>query len=242
MGKELRREPRVNTELDVALETAGKTEHFTTRNASFSGVFVMADEPLPLRRLVRFRLDIGDGPDDPIEMLGVVAHTINAADAHESGRSPGMGISLYALGPHNDERWQNFVRSEYEKDPDAHARLVASELPRLRVHLKNDQMKEQFFGTDFPSGQIFYRTPELLPEGSPVVCEVTHPDTGKTHELFATVNEVVTGARRDRGLRLLFEDLSEASTDRLHRFERGESSVAVDEENEQDQDDADATE
>ncbi len=230
MGKELRREPRVQTELKVDLETAGETQEYTTRNASFSGVFVVSDDPLPLRRMVRFRIDVG--ATEPIELLGVVAHTINAADAHESGRKPGMGISLYPLGPANDEQWREFVRTEYEKDPDAHARLVASELPRLRVHLKNDAMKEQFFGSDFPSGNIFYRTPELLPEGSSVVCEVTHPDTGKTLELFAKVTEVVTGSRRDRGLRIAFEDLSEASTDRMERFERGEMSEATTEDGE----------
>jgi hypothetical protein len=229
MSRELRREPRVNADLEVELETAGEVQTYTTRNASFKGAFVLTNDPLPLRRLVRFRLDIGEDDEDIVELIGVVAHTLNAADAHESGREPGMGITLYPLSPDHGERWRSFVRTEYERDPEAHARLVASELPRLRLHLKNDQMKERFFGTDFPSGEIFYRTPELIPEGSPVVCEVTHPDTGKTLELFATVTEVVSGARRDRGLRIVFEDMSEASTEKMHRFERGELSEAVDE-------------
>jgi len=106
---------------------------------------------------------------------------------------------------------------------------MATELPKLRIHLKNETMKEQFFKKDYPSGTIFYRTPDLLPEGTRVVCEVKHPDTAKVIELFATVIEVVEGARRKRGIRLSFEELSEASTDRFGRFERGEASEAVDE-------------
>ena len=113
-------------------------------------------------------------------------------------------------------------------DGEAHAALIATELPRLRVHLKNDKMKDQFFKHDYPSGSIFYRTPDLLEEGTRVVCEVKHPDTGKLAEVIATVTEVVEGARRKRGIRLEFEEMSEASTSRFDRFERGEASEAID--------------
>jgi hypothetical protein len=106
---------------------------------------------------------------------------------------------------------------------------MASELPRLKVHLKNDKMREQFFGKDLPTGEIFYRTPELLPPGSRVVCEVTHPDTGKVLELFGFVTEVVEGSRRKRGFRVGFDEFSEATTGRVDRFARGEYSEAVDE-------------
>lgn len=223
MGKELRREPRVPTTFELNLETAGLSGTYTTLNASFKGVFVMTEEPLPLRRLVRIRAEV-DGVD--VEMLGVVAHTLNAVDAHDANKQPGMGIALFGLGPAQRQHWNDFVRSEYEKDPDAHAALMAAELPRLRLHLKNDKMKERFFGTDLPSGEIFYRTTELFPEGSRLCCEIKHPDTGKTLELVATVVEVVEGSRRKRGIRVAFDELSEASTHRLDRFERGELSEA----------------
>lgn len=225
MGRELRREPRVKTSFDIELETVGTTRRYRTRNASFRGLFVIADEPLPLRRLVRIRLE---AHGQPLELIGFVAHTVNAADAHELKKEPGMGISLYSLGQHHREVWEEFVRTEYEKDPDAHAALVASELPRLKVPLKNEQMKQQFFGTDLPSGEIFYRTPELIPVGTEVCVEVRHPDTGKILELFARVVEAVEGTRRKRGIRIAFDEMSEASSHRIHRFEAGLASEAVD--------------
>ena len=225
MGRELRREPRVACDFFFEVDTAGKGLRFQTRNASFSGVFLITDRPLPLRRLVRMDAVL-DGV--PIAMLGMVAHTINPADAAELSKDAGMGVALFPLGPDARRRWREFVRSEYEKDPEAHAALIATVLPRLRVHLKNDKMKDQFFKHDYPSGSIFYRTPDLLEEGTRVVCEVKHPDTGKLAEVIATVTEVVEGARRKRGIRLEFEEMSEASTSRFDRFERGEASEAID--------------
>lgn len=224
MGKELRREPRVRTDFDVEIETGGQKQMFPTRNASFSGVFVVCEEPFPLRRLVRMRADIGQ----EVELLGLVAHTLNAADAHELGKKPGMGINVFGLGPEQREVWNSFVREEYEKDPEAHAALMASELPRLKVHLKSEKMTEQFFGRDLPTGEIFYRTPELLPPGSRVVCEVTHPKTGKVLELFGNVTETVQGSRRKRGIRVGFDEFSEATTGRVDQFARRDFSEAAD--------------
>lgn len=225
MGRELRREPRVRTNFEIELETAGRTVRYQTRNASFRGLFVISDETLPLRRLVRVRAEISD---ELLELVGLVAHTVNAADAVELNKQPGMGISLFSLGPHQRQVWEEFVRAEYEKDPEAHAALIASELPRLKIALKNEKMKEQFFGSDLPSGEIFYRTPDLMPEGTQVVIEVRHPDTGKSLELVARVIEVVEGSRRKRGIRIAFDELSEASTLRVDRFESGVASEAVD--------------
>lgn len=227
MGRELRREPRVRTNFEVELETAGRTLRYMTRNASFSGLFLITDDTLPLRRLVRVRCEVSG---QRLELVGLVAHTINAADAHELNKQPGMGISLFSLGPHQREVWEEYVRTEYEKDPEAHAALIASELPRLKVALKNEKMKEQFFGNDLPSGEIFYRTPDLMDEGTQVVVEVRHPDTGKSLELFARVTERVDGSRRKRGIRIVFDEMSEASVDRVGRFESGIISEASDEE------------
>lgn len=225
MGRELRREPRVRTSFEIELETAGRVTRYQTRNSSFRGLFVITDETLPLRRLVRVRATIAG---EVMQLIGLVAHTVNPADAYEAKTEPGMGISLFGLGPGQREQWEEFVRTEYEKDPEAHAELVASELPRLKVALKNDKMKEQFFGSDFASGEIFYRTPDLLPAGTEVVVDVQHPDTGKSLELLARVVEVVEGSRRKRGIRIAFDELSEASSNRVHQFEGRSTSEPTD--------------
>lgn len=223
MGKEQRREPRVRTELEIVITSAQGTRRLTTKNASFKGVFVKTDNPMPLRRLVRVRMEISDGE---VDMLGLVAHAVNAANAAEKGDEAGMGLALYPLGQYTGERWRNWIREVYESDPEAHAALVASELPRLRIHLKNQAMKDQFFGQEFPTGEIFYRSPDLLEIGSRVLCEVHHPETGRVLELFADVIDVTTGNRRNRGMQLAFDELSEASLVRVDRFDRGELSEA----------------
>ncbi len=214
MGKELRREPRIRLDLDVEVETAGTRYIFPTRNASFSGVFMVSDDPLPLRRLVRMNIDV-DG--EPVELLGMVAHSVNAADAHEQNKQPGMGVALFPMGETANERWRTFIRTEYERDPEAHAALMAAELPRLRIHLKNEKMHRHFFEKDYPSGEIFYRTPDLMEVGTRVVCEVRSADR-EPIELFAHVSEIVEGARRKRGIRLTFEELSEATSQRVDEY------------------------
>lgn len=223
MGRELRREPRVRTTFDVEVETEGRILHYVTRNASFRGLFLVTEQPLPLRRLVRVRCEVAGSA---LELIGLVTHTVNLTDAAELNKQPGMGVNLFSLGPTQRELWEDFVRMEYQKDPQAHATLVASELPRLSIVLKNDKMKEQFFGADLPRGDIFYRTPDKMPPGTRVVVEVKHPVTQKTHELFAQVVDTVDGARRKRGIRIAFEEMSEASTEELQRFEDGVMSEA----------------
>jgi len=220
MSRKDRRDPRVEIALSVRLHTASGEESYQTQDVSYRGVFILCDEPLPLRKLVRFRTAIDDSEE--LQMLGLVAHRVNAADAAEMGRRPGMGIQLFSVGKQTRERWRSFVRECYEEDPEALELITIRELPHLRIHLANEEMKRQFIERDFPGDGIFYRTPDVHPVGSGIVCDVEHPDTGQTIHLKATVTEVAEGSRRNRGMQLVFDELSAASEDRLDRFDRGD--------------------
>ena len=213
--RENRRDPRVDIALDVKIQTAVGETTFQTKDISYRGVFILCSDPFPLRKLVRFKTVVDD---QELQMMGLVAHRLNAPDAAERGVKPGMGIQLYSVGDDTRDRWRQYVRDCYEADPDAAEEMRASELPRIRIHLATEAMMKQFMERDFPSGSIFYRTPDVHPVGTRVLCEVSHPTTGEHFQLQAQVSEVSDGPRRNRGMRVDFLELSEASDERFDDF------------------------
>lgn len=216
--RENRKDPRVDVALDVKIQTATGEAHFRTKDISYRGVFILTGDPYPLRKLVRFKAVVDD---QELQMMGLVAHRLNAPDAAESGVKPGMGIQLYSVGEDTRDLWRQYVRDCYEQDPDAADEIRANELPRIRIHLATEAMMKQFMEKDFPSGSIFYRTPDVHPVGTRVICEVSHPVTAQYFQLQASVSEVAEGPRRNRGMRVDFLELSEATNERFDIFERG---------------------
>ncbi len=224
MSRENRKDPRVNLALDVTIFTAPGEQKFKTKDISFRGVFIVTKDPYNLRHLVRFHTQTESG--EKFELLGLVAHRINSFDAKERNKLPGMGIQLYSLGPEARKRWRRFVTDSCEADPQTRHELEMRNMPRVKIHLKNEKMKKQFMEHDFPSSGLFYRTSALAPVGSRVLCEIVHPVTEKSFQLVATVLETRQGSRRERGLQIQFDELSEASNVRFGRFDAGEATSA----------------
>lgn len=221
MSRENRKDPRVDVALNVTIFTAPGEKEFKTKDISYRGVFIVTQEPYNLRHLVRFHAQTDSG--EKFEMLGLVAHRINTFDAKERNKLPGMGIQLYSLGTETRKRWRRFVTQSCESDPESRHALEIQEMPRLKIHLKNEKMKKQFMEHDFPSDGIFYRTSILSPVGSRVLCEIIHPITEKSFQLIATVLDTRDGSRRQRGIQIQFDELSEATNKRFDRFDAGEA-------------------
>ena len=216
-SKKQRREPRIEISLPVTLQMPDGDLQFEIRDASYRGVFIACPDPLPLRKLVRFqtRLEVDD---DPLQMLGLVAHTVNATEAHESGDIAGMGLQLFSVGPETRERWRGFITEEYEKDPEARDHVHKLDTPRVSVHMRSMEQLNTFIERDLDKGNIFVRTSELNPVDSAVICEIIHPDHNRPFALDARVIEVKETPRRERGMRLEFFDLDEEQREQLQAF------------------------
>ncbi|MBA2661407.1 MAG: PilZ domain-containing protein, partial [Bradymonadaceae bacterium] len=119
-----RRQPRVNVNLDVTLQNAQGETVFKTKNASYDGVFLLCPKPLPLRKLIRFRARLSE--DEELQMIGLVAHTINASDAAEQKRPAGMGIQLFSVGQETHQRWRDFISEQYHQNPETRAVVEAN--------------------------------------------------------------------------------------------------------------------
>ncbi len=195
-----RKAPRVQVNLDVTLQTVDGDVSCETRDASYQGVFIARRDPLPLRKLIRFRARLPDS-DEQLQMLGLVAHTVSAAEAAERNRAPGMGIQLFSLGRETRRRWHQFIDDLYERDPRARQSIESSRRPDIQMRIPDEEMLHKFRTVDLPKGRVFVRTPEVQPEGTEVNCVITHPDD-EVLSLQATVTNAVEGSVRDRGVEL----------------------------------------
>jgi Tfp pilus assembly protein PilZ len=222
--REARREPRIKINLPVTVKLPTGDHQYQTEDASYRGVFLTCPEPLQLRKLVRFTTQLGED-EEPLEMLGLVAHTVNQADAQDSGRSPGMGIQLYSVGKETRQRWRDFIRDEYEKRPDIRDAVRKLDLSRVKVHMRTLDQLVNFVENDLLEGGIFVRTSDLHPEGADVVCDIIHPEHNESFALEATVSSVTEAPRRDRGMELVFDDVTEETLRELVAFIESEGDV-----------------
>lgn len=201
MSKAQRKSPRVEIALDVFLQTVDGDVPCKTKDISYEGVFIVQPDPLPLRKLIRFRTRLPEA-DEELQMLGLVAHTVNSSEAADMQREPGMGIQLFSLGRKTRQTWQQFVDEVYSHDPDARRRLESKRRPDVRVRIPDTAMLDRLRTVDLPSGELFVRTPELHPEHTEVDCVITHPTGQQEWTIPARVVEVVEGSIQERGIRL----------------------------------------
>lgn len=207
MSRSNRRDPRVPLNLDVFVHTAKGEDQYKTKNVSFRGVFMVCEDPLPLRQIVRFRTMLDD--DQELHMLGLVAHRVNQADAKELGSRPGMGIQLYSVGKATRKRWVDFVQHLVERDPALIRAIEERNLPHLRIRLSTEEKLRHFQEEELRMGKVFYRTPDPLPRGARVVCNVTHPTHDGIFDIHATVGDRSEGGKRSRGMFLLLTDVDD---------------------------------
>lgn len=221
MAKAKRRDPRVEVQLAVRLQTAVGEQTHETKDISARGVFIVCDDPLPLRRLARFRTVLDDGAQ--LQMLGLVAHRINIADAADRGIAPGMGLQLYSLGEATHDQWRVYVDQCIEAIADEPSE--AHDTPTVRIHLTDAKMLQRFVEVDLPTGEIFYRTPDPLHTNETLVCEIVHPETGKSFLYPGHVRSTVQdGGRRHRGMTVVFDDLDEEQQAEFAYFLEGQQS------------------
>ncbi|TDP76051.1 PilZ domain-containing protein [Bradymonas sediminis] len=219
-NKTQRREPRINISLPVTLQLPDGELAYEIANASHRGIFIACPQPLPLRKLVRFSTQLSED-EEPLQMLGLVAHTVNPAEARESGKAAGMGVQLYSVGRDTRARWRTFISEKYENDPSVRDLARAQNLPRVSLHLRAMEQLQTFAGRDLQSGNIYVRTANLHPVDTAVICAVVHPQTGQIFDIEAHVTAVKEAPRRERGMRLEFVEFDAQERAQFEAFVRG---------------------
>ena len=219
-GPNSRRAPRVPHRLDVVLKFPQQDQRYQTRDISYIGVFIECPDPLPLRTLIRFQTRLDEEHAAPLELIGVVAHRINAADAVETGRPTGMGLQLFGTGKETRETWRAFVHAEYEKNPEAIEQVRVQQMPKLKLRFPNLEEMRAFASEHVARGEVFIRSAELYGEGEAIKVEAIHPLSERSELLDARVEEAVEAPRNNRGMRLSFPDAQASSQTLMALAER----------------------
>ncbi|MEM1348790.1 MAG: PilZ domain-containing protein [Myxococcota bacterium] len=215
-SKEHRRDPRVAAEIDVILKFPTGEQRHSTHNISYRGIYIVSPKPPPLRKLLRIQAN-AEGYDEPLQLLGVVAHRVNQSDAQEHGITPGMGLQIFAMGPETATRWRHLVRAVYEQDPELCHDLRRQEYPLVRIRFADKISMRSFIDKGVASSSVFVRSADLHPQGKRIFLEVVHPATKNTCALEAIVTEFIEAPRQTRGMRVMFPDADQAR-DTLDRF------------------------
>ncbi len=215
--KHSRREPRIDLDLTVTLILPDGETDYAVGDASYRGVFLHAENPLPLRKLVRCRTQL-PGDEEPLQMMGVVAHHLGAAEAAEAERSPGMGIHLFSVGQETHRRWREFIRRQYDQRPEARREVQRLERPHVVAHLPSREELTEYFDEELTGGEMFVRSSEIHEEGSEIVVDVVHPDGRESLDLEGTVRETVKSPPRQRGMTIGFSQLDDEARERIRTF------------------------
>lgn len=216
-GKHARREPRIDLDLTVTLLAPDGEAEYPVGDASYRGVFLKTDNPLPLRKLVRLRTDIADD-EPPLQMMGLVAHHMGPAEAAEADRDPGMGIHLFSVGEQTHERWREFIREQYDERPEARKEVERLEQPHVVAHLPSRDELPEFFDDELTAGEMFVRSSEIHDEGSEIVVDIVHPDGRESLDLEGTVQETVKSPPRKRGMTIAFSEIDDETRGRIREF------------------------
>jgi uncharacterized protein (TIGR02266 family) len=114
-ARERRRNQRLEVQLCVVLTTPNGKTALLSDDVNRSGLFIRTDNPAPLRALVTIVVDLDDGHES-LDTVAIVRHVVSPDQAVELGRSPGMGVQFYGMGPALHQRWDKLIH-ELAADP-----------------------------------------------------------------------------------------------------------------------------
>jgi hypothetical protein len=101
-----RQDERYAYRLPVTLLRRGEEIPLVTEDVSYHGLFLETDDPLPLRYIFRLKLFLPPF-DRELDALGMAVHQVSPREA--MGRTPGVGVQLYAMDHAARTVWSNFV-------------------------------------------------------------------------------------------------------------------------------------
>ena len=225
-----RRDERVPIQLPIVIKDSCGESSCLTHNINRRGIYIRMDNPKPLRQLIQFRISLPP-TDQDLDLIGMVVHSVTAADAPEQGVPPGMGIQLYGLGGSVKQQWETYVaarRKEYmRKRPtgswmrpvdsiDAVQRKHPRQLASFRVIIKDVEKLYEFLSKDVSLGGMFLRSDVLFREGTQVELIVVHPLSDEEFPVGGVVVRVEEEPLDERGMGIEF---TEFNTERLGEFE-----------------------
>lgn len=218
-GGEQRRSKRYPAELPLEVFRGGQRTRGRTKDVSRHGLFILLDPPPPERLLLRFTLDM---PDGPLEATGFVTRQVD-----ETG-VVGAGVQFFALASTAKARWDAYLSA-----------VATGTRPRTQgappsdddgatflIKLKGTKQLTEFFERKLRTGQVFMTTPLTRPVGSNVSLILIHPESERE---FLVRGKVTKVDAEQRGMNIEISPLTPKLEQRFHEFvQTGQPSETMD--------------
>ena len=204
MSKERRREPRYPYRNPIEIKVGGRLQETISEDISYRGLFVVTDDPPPLRTLISLKARV-EGNRRPLEAHAMSVYVLEKGNS--KSRLPGVGLQFYAMGSETKKHWNAFVDVVRKK-----LRVVnrgggevrvggVSTLPRqhvrypVRLEVKPRSLGELevLYSRDISRGGMFLLSPRKVACGILMEIDVVHPDNGELFTFNCTIRRVETG-------------------------------------------------
>ncbi len=220
-----RRHTRYPVQVQVRLVCGNKIVDGITQDVSFSGLFVLHDDPPPLRSLVQVTLHpAGSGE---ISLLAMPVHILGRGNAW--GRAAGIGLTLYGNGGDGAEAWRKFVQRLDQETTHAHAlehmqaTAMRGQMPSgvatlpersvekiVELRFRSTEQLQDFVARELlADGVMCMPSSDTMRAGTRVVFNLTHPVSGKIFSIPA----VVIVQQNGTGVEFLLEEDAALSLD-----------------------------
>jgi len=219
-----RRNFRLPIQTPVSLK-GGPWQGHQTEDISYEGLFVNTTTPLEPRQIAQFQITLPD-TKETLQMMAVVARSVSVEIAESTGQSPGMGLLLYRLNPHQRQSWESFVSrmgAEYRKNHPtlgkAHAISTEPRMPEYVLRFEDVVALSSVLNWDFVYGGMFLKTIQLVEKASKVRLLFAHPEGKSQFPVLCTVEDVVFGKTPDDcGMSVTFDEVTPQTIEAFQRF------------------------
>ncbi len=144
-----RREKRHNVALPVKILAGRREISGTTKDVSYNGMFIGADDLPDARAFVRLQVEL-QGGEEEIELSGMVVRHIE-----REGGGGGVGIKLYGNGDDVLKAWNEFIATAASQDAASHGDGSDS---RVAMEIRGEKTIEVVVPLAFASPMDLLRT------------------------------------------------------------------------------------
>jgi hypothetical protein len=211
--REQRRSQRHPCRLSVAVTRGKEVTHARTADVSRHGMFLQTEEPPPERLLLKFVMQM---PDGPLEATGFVTRRVT------DGARVGAGVQFFALASQAKARWDTFVSQLSGSAPPPWAENTlpppdpVDDSASFLIKLKSAQRLTEFFDRKIRSGQIAMNTPLLREVGSKVALIIIHPESEREFLIRGVVASIDSGDAKSMTIDL--EPITDKTVRRFKEF------------------------
>jgi hypothetical protein len=188
-GVENRREPRFALRLPATL-LRGKREplRIATADVSVHGLFLVTDEPPPVRQLVKVEVELPGPSGKKLLFHGMVVYVRKAA---EGKRPAGAGVQLMGVEGDLLKTWDEFLRTSaaqaQAQAPAAAPRRLERRGNEVRLVFRALRDLASLAGGELAKPERFIASDLALPVGMRLRVVAEHPDTGAAFPLDVAV-------------------------------------------------------